>query len=347
MSKKVKKRLLTLLFVIFNVVVVYIIAQRTFVNDSEVTINTIFKLWSKNWIYILAVMLLPVAALLFEGVKYYLMIYHVTGERRFFLSIKTAILGKYYDNITPLGSGGQPFQVYYLYKNGIPAGVAGSLPVSAFSMMQIAFSSIALVVFIFLGHYIESDAIRIAAYIGNVFAIFIPLAVVTFSLMPKVTGKIIYNILILLKKLRIVKNPYGIMQNTLKFLQNFKESLAMLVSSRRLVLYTFILSLLYQSALFSIPYFVVRATGVNVSFIELYALCVFIYCAVAFIPTPGNSGGAEVSFAVVFSMLSGGLLFWGMLLWRFSSYFFVILIGLITVFIDAFVRNNPLIIEDD
>jgi hypothetical protein len=315
---------------------VYFIAKRIFTNHSEIRLSTVFELWKQNWIYLVIVLILPFFALLFEGIKYYLMIYHVIGERRFFLSLRTAILGKYYDNITPLGSGGQPFQVYYLYKNGIPSGIAGSLPVSAFSMMQIAFSFIAIIVFVFFGSYVDSSGLKIAAYIGNVFAIFIPLVVVLFALLPKVTGKIVYNILLFLHKLKMVKNPYGTMQSTLRFLQNFKESLTILVSSRRLVLQTFVLSVLYQSALFSIPYFVVRATGVEANFIELYALCVFIYCAVAFIPTPGNSGGAEVSFALIFTILSGGFLFWGMLLWRFSSYFLVILIGLFTVVIDSF-----------
>lgn len=331
-----KKRILSkLIFIIFNVVVVYLIAKKIFINNSKITVNEILKLWIENWQYLLIVMILPVFALLFEGLKYYLMIYHTTGKKRFFLSLRTAVLGKYYDNITPLGSGGQPFQIYYLYKNGISSGVAGSLPISAFSMMQIAFSSIAVIVFVFFGKFVESDGLRIAAYVGNLFAIFIPLAVVSFSLMPKFTGRVVYKILILLKKVKLVKSPYEKMKRVLAFLENFKKSLGLLVSSKKLVVETFILSLLYQSALFSIPYFVVRATGVNAHFLEMYALCVFIYCAVAFIPTPGNSGGAEVSFALIFTILSGGLLFWGMVLWRFSSYFLVIIIGLVTVFIDA------------
>lgn len=340
MSKKTKRRIGGFLFLLLNVLVVYFIAQKTFTSDSPVHLKDITAIWLDHYQYLIIVLMLPVSALLFEGIKYYVMIYHVTGERKFFLSLRTAIFGKYYDNITPLGSGGQPFQVYYLYKNDIPAGVAGALPLSAFSMMQIAFSFIALIVFIFGGQYIELEGIRIAAYVGSVFAVFIPLSVLAFSLMPKVTAKIIYNVLLLLYKVKIVKSPYEKMKNTLKFLQNFRDNLLLIASSKSVIIQTFILSLLYQSMLFSIPYFVLMATGIEASFIEMYALCVFIYCAVAFIPTPGNSGVAEVSFTLIFTVLCGGLLFWGMLLWRFASYFFVIIIGLVTLFIETFILQK-------
>lgn len=343
MTKKTRQRLLTLSFVIINVVVIGVIANNTFTNDSDIRFSNILSLWLENWPYLIVVLALPIIALIAEGLKYYQMIYFTTGERRLVLGLKTAILGKYYDNITPLGSGGQPAQVYYLYKNGVPSGTAGGITVSAFSMMQIAFTSIALVMFLFFGHHVESSAMRIAAYIGSAFAVFMPFIVIVFSIMPRFTSKLIYRILVVLKRMKVVRQPMEQMKKVMTFLNNFKDNLFTLTKSPRLVIQTFILSLIYQTALFAIPYFVVRASGTSaadVDFIQLYALCVFVYCAVAFIPTPGNSGGAEISFALIFSILQGGYLFWGMILWRFSSYFFVLIIGLITVLTDTLIRNR-------
>jgi uncharacterized protein (TIRG00374 family) len=346
LPKRLRKSLLSIVFIIINIIVVYFIAKETFTSDTEMTFSVIVRLWLKNWPYLLIVIFLPILGLLVEGLKYYLMIYHITGEKHLLLGIKTAVIGKYYDNITPLGSGGQAMQIYYLYKHNIPSGISGALTISSFSMMQIAFSFIALVVFIFFGDFIVSNPIKIAAYIGALFAIFIPLMVVLFSLLPKLTSKIIYRVLHILNKLHIIKEPLKTMQKVLKFFRNFKESFSYLSSSKRLVLITFLLSLIYQSTLFSIPYFVVKASGVEVDFIQLYALCVFVYSAVAFIPTPGNSGASEVSFTLIFTILSGGVLFWGMILWRFSSYFFVIIIGLITILSDTVMKKKKVEFTD-
>ncbi len=332
MSKKARNNLLRLLFILLNVAVVYYIATTTFTSDTtEMRFGEILSQWLIHWPFLIIAILLPLLGLLFEGLKYFLMIYHVTGERRVGLGITTATVGKYYDNVTPLGSGGQAFQIYHMYKHGIPSGMAGSLSIAGFSMMQIAFTFIAILAFIFGGHYVESQPMKIAAYVGSVFAIFIPIVVVVFSLIPKFSGNLIYKFLKFLHRLKLIKEPHKKMQSVLKFFRNFKDSFSVIARSPRLLLVTFIISLLYQSTLFATPYFVVRASGLDVDFLQLYCLTVFVYNAVAFIPTPGNSGGMEISFTVIFSVLSGGVLFWGMILWRFSSYFLVILVGLITV----------------
>ena len=80
-----------------------------------------------------------------ETLKYYVMIRDVTGRKMFSLAYRVAIYGKYYDNITPFGSGGQPFQIYHLQKHGIPIGDAAALPIAGFTCNQIAFVVMALI----------------------------------------------------------------------------------------------------------------------------------------------------------------------------------------------------------
>lgn len=330
-KKKTRNAIFRLLFILLNIGVVWYIATDTFKADTEMRFGDILQQWLVNWPFLIVALVLPLFGLVFEGLKYSLMIHHVTGERNIRLGLSTASVGKYYDNVTPLGSGGQAFQIYHMYKHGIPTGMAGSLSIAGFSMMQIAFTFIAIIVFIFGGHFVESEPMKIAAYVGSVFAIFIPIIVVVFSLTPKFTGNLIYKILKFLHKIKIIKEPHKTMQSVLKFFKNFKQGFSVITSSPRVVLVSFVLSLLYQSTLFATPYFVVRASGMDISFLQLYCLTVFVYNAVAFIPTPGNSGGMEISFTLIFNVLTGGVLFWGMILWRFSSYFLIIVVGLLTV----------------
>lgn len=345
-KKKRGKLILTIIFILFNIGVVVFIARNAFVNDTTTTFSSMFKLWTTHSGYLVMVVLLPLIALFSEGMKYVIMIHHTTGKFRFFLGIKTAMVGKYYDNITPLGSGGQPFQVYYLYRNDVPSEIAGALPVSAFSMMQIAFFTISIFVFIFFGNVISQKGFKIAAYIGSGFSIFIPLVVLFFSLLPKITLKILYRVLLFIKKLGLIKDAESKFQKSREYLFNFKSSLKYIAKSVAVVIPAAILSLVYQIAMFSIPYFAIKSVGADVDYFQVTAMCVFVYNAIAFLPTPGNSGGAEISFTIIFTMLSGGVLFWTMILWRFSGYFFVIFIGLIILLYD-FAFKKALIKRND
>lgn len=340
MKTKSNKRLLNILFVLINVVVIVVIARDAFQTDTTIRFSRMISIWISHLEYALIALTLPFLALIAEGLKYYYMIYFTTKERKFRLAFKTATIGKYYDNITPLGSGGQPAQVYYLYKNDIPSGIAGGITISSFSMMQIAFSFIALIVFIFFGHYVSTPGIKIAAYFGSVFAIFIPFLVIVFSVLPKLTSKIIFIVLKSLQVIKIINDPFLKMKSVISFLQRFKHNLYLISQHTRLLIRIFVLSLIYQIAIFSIPYFVVQASGIDVNYIEIFVLSVFVYNAIAFIPTPGNSGGAEISFTIIFSMLSGGILFWAMLFWRFVSYYLFIFIGLCVMIYDGFMKKR-------
>jgi uncharacterized membrane protein YbhN (UPF0104 family) len=70
-------------------------------------------------------------------------------------------------------------------------------------------------------------------------------------------------------------------------------------------------------------------------------MALFIFAAISFIPTPGNSGAAEFAFATVFKVLSAaGFMFWGMMFWRFSSYYLSLLIGLPIIIYESFKKKK-------
>ena len=56
-----------------------------------------------------------------------LLVKRSSGRSRPFLSFKTNAIGRYYDAITPMSTGGQPFQVFYLKNRGINVAAAISV----------------------------------------------------------------------------------------------------------------------------------------------------------------------------------------------------------------------------
>lgn len=335
-KKKHNKIILSTVFLLINVIIVLFIARYFFKDATTIGINQVLNSWIEHWYFVLFALLSPIIALLAESGKFFLMIGKKLKKHRLNVSVKTAIFGKYYDNVTPLGTGGQPFQIMYLYKYGISGPDSSLLPVTSFVMNQFAFVAIALIAFITGSQFVTIPALRISAYIGSFFMIAMPVVVLFFTLFPVVSRKVSVGVLKILHRFKLVKSVDERIQKIDYFIVRFKTSFKQMSLSKGLMISIFLLSLVYQIAMFSIPFFVILALGINASYIEMFVLCVFIYSAIAYIPTPGNSGGAEFSFAILFEAF--GLLyyevFWSMLFWRFSSYFLIIMIGLVTILID-------------
>lgn len=85
--------------------------------------------------------------------------------------------------------------------------------------------------------------------------------------------------------------------------------------------------------LYSLPFFIGKALNIPLrpeQMIDVIALSSFVTMANSFIPIPGASGGTEVVFTLLFGSLMGSVTGAVMILWRFSTYHIVLLIGGIT-----------------
>jgi 1,2-diacylglycerol 3-alpha-glucosyltransferase len=319
-----------LLFFLINIAIVLYIAYREFGTGGR-AVQSISSLHMRPGYLILAAGCLAVAVLT-EMQKYRAMMVSSEGRDDLRGAFECAVLGKYYDNITPLGAGGQPFQIIYLKKRGMSSGSSAALPIAGFLALQFAFLLIAAVVFVFNGRVIaHAPAIRVSAYVGFLFYLFIPLCVVLFSIRPASFGKVVCGFMKLLSRLHLIRSSDTSAETVFRSLNEYAESLHLIRQQPHLFAKLMIYSLLYQMAILSVPYFVLRAFGTVNHWWAVFSLVVYIYAAITIIPTPGNSGAAEGSFYLVFSSLTGGYLFWAMLIWRLFVYYGWLLLGLIVL----------------
>jgi len=326
--KKNKKTLYSLAFIAINIGIIAYIAIREFGADARGVMSA--PRVQFNGFYLFAAAACFGTALLMESLKYAAMIRAMDGRPDPRGAFECAALGKYYDNITPSGAGGQPFQVIYLKKRGYSTGTSAALPIAGFIMLQLAFVMVALLVFVFNGSVANDvPAIRIAAYIGLAFYLFVPVCIILFSVMPKTLGRMISGVVKLLYRFHIVKDYDKAISGVFRSLTGYCESLQLLSKKSHLLGKTFLYSIIYQVAILSIPFFVLHAFGGTNSWISVFSLVVYIYAAITVIPTPGNSGAAEGSFYAVFSSLTGGYLFWAVLMWRLMCYYSWLLLGVI------------------
>lgn len=335
-----RKKIFVLLFVLLNIATIAVTALIEFAGPDAGKPNNI-NFTGLKMHYLVVAFLVFVGVLLAEAVKYAVMLKATTGKFRFSLAFQVGALGKYYDNVTPFGSGGQPFQVYYLNKRNVPFGTATSLPIAGFLMNQIAFIALMLFGFVINSQrrFVTSSVFIVSAYIGIIFYIVVPLMVVLFTFMPKVSGKILVFFIRLGHKMHLVKHPDETTVKVMHNMEAYRQSLMALSRTKYLLLLVFVFSLLYQVCICSIPFFILKAFGAGTGFVDIFFMCVFTYSAVTFVPTPGNAGAAEGTFYALFKTLNSGYIFWAMIIWRFLSYYMFIITGA-GIYIYNFVKNK-------
>ncbi len=335
-----RKKILILLFVILNIITIGVTALIEFTgSDSGAADNLNFTGLKLH--FLIVAFLVFCAVLLAETIKYAVMLKATTNKFHPGMAFQVAALGKYYDNVTPLGSGGQPFQVHYLNKRNVSFGVASSLPIAGFLMNQFAFMMLMIIGIIIntSRSFVTSPVLLASAYIGMVFYVIVPVMVVLFTVMPKVSGSILRFFIRIGHKLRLVKHPDETTVKVLHNMEAYRQSLAALSKTKGLLIMVFIFSMAYQICMCSIPYFVLKAFGAGNAFIDIFFMCVYTYAAVTYIPTPGNAGAAEGTFYALFKTLKSGNIFWAMLIWRFLSYYMFLVTG-VGIYVYNFVKNK-------
>ena len=319
---KKKKRIWMALFILINIAVIAWAAVSEFAGKPEGSISLRF---TPRALFYLACTAGCLAALLgAESLKYLLMMRSLKERVSFRIAFETAVLGKYYDCITPSGAGGQPFQIWWLHRHGYSDGGASAMTVTGYVTMQAGFILLALGVFV-AWRSVDLEAIRYTAYAGLLLFSLIPFLLVLFSLMPGAVKKLVSAVIRLCGRIRIVKKPEEATEQVMGMLNSYHASLGVISRDKLTSFCLMALSLVYRAALCSMPFFVLKMFGASVSFLPIFASTIYIYASIALVPTPGNAGAAEGAFYLVFSAMGSDGVFWAMLIWRlFCHYSFII-----------------------
>ncbi len=331
-KKSLRRILLIILFVAINAIVITATAVNEFGDKKNAAeLNEVRLSW---WMLVPAVLCFVIGVIA-NMMKYVLMIKRsyppdkkINSKEVRKLAWRVVMLGRYYDNVTPASIGGQPFQIYHMRKHSdLPAGETTSIPICAMITSQIGFLIIALICFAYGGVFRDNPALLVAGWIGLAVYAFWPVMVAGTSLFPKAVSKFLQFGVKILAKIDIVKNREATLKKVEREVNEYSKSVKKILKKRGMFAKIVILSVIYNSAIVAIPFFVLKAFGGDIDFFKCLAMTVAVTAAVYFVPTPGNAGAAEGTFYVVFSALSTGYIFWAMLVWRLISYYSYIIIG--------------------
>lgn len=352
-----QKAFKTILVALFFAVVLGVLcwtAYNDFFSEDKTlpTKEYLYEVFSARWYFIFFAIFSVFLCYLFKGLKLSVVSKKIRGRYNFGVCMSTGLFGLYYNYATPFGMGSQPFEIYYLSKRGFTGGEAASATLSTFILNRIAFVICGAVsIILFFGNVLKIPDVMITAIptvitsiaiLGLFLTATIPLFTVLFSFNPKIGAKLVDFVFFLGKKLKLVKNPAETKAKTLNGLTSNSNCLRQLSKMPALFSIETLLSFAEQFANCSIAYFTLKFFGFKwtngnmlLEWLQVMQLCFILYSAVSFIPTPGNSGAADLSFYLLFDTglgLSaagsyGGLAFPAMLLWRFLSFYSFIIIG--------------------
>lgn len=331
--RKNLKKILSVLFVILSVAIVFWIAfSNTELKDAWKTLGSLNAFW------LAAVFLSWVAFVFFDAVA----TWQCFRRQGFSIRLRTVmginLIGLFYSNITPGASGGQPMQVNSLRKAGIPLAHGTSAITMRLIANQFMISVLSLVFFLLNRAYVYEQLegaiwfVRIGWLINFSVVPLVLLAAFRKDWVQALAGWLIR----LLAKMRLIKDPGKVHQRATDVLDTYHTAVLDLLRSPAQILLQCFFSALSFLALTGAVVFVYRAFDLSgVPWYRIQTLSMLLFVSASYTPLPGAGGAQEGGFLFYFrNIFTGGTVGLALLTWRFFTYYMSLFIGVISLLLE-------------
>ena len=254
------------------------------------------------------------------------------------------IIGLYYSNITPGASGGQPMQVNYMRKAGIPVGNGTTAVTIRLIANQFMVSLLSLLFLVFNRAFVYEQLaggiwfVRIGWLIN--FAV-VPLVLLA-AFRPKWIRKLAGGLIGLLTRIRLVKDRDAAEEKVNGVLDTYYTAIHGLLRSPAQILIQCLFSALTMLALTGSVVFVYYAFGLSgTPWYRVLTLSLLLFVSASYTPLPGASGAQEGGFLYYFrNVFTGGTVGLALLTWRFFTYYIALFVGAITLLLEGLTHRK-------
>lgn len=255
------------------------------------------------------------------------------------------LIGQFLNGITPFSTGGQPFQVYLLKKDGHRISDSTSAMVKdsiAYQVALLIMGIFSIILNLVLKTIPVNSRLTPLIIIGFIINIMVLLFLFMIIRMRKTTLSLINKLLFILNKIR-KKNTDQLKKRIEKGLDNFYNCYAELRKNKKQFIITVLTNVINLTLLYMIPYIIFKSLNTNTfDIMRSIMLASFVMLMGNFVPIPGATGGIEYGFIKFFGVFNTNIsvISGAMLLWRFVTYFFGMLIGFIMLIIKEGTYKN-------
>ena len=255
------------------------------------------------------------------------------------------LIGQFLNGITPFSTGGQPFQVYLLKKDGHRISDSTSAMVKdsiAYQVALLIMGIFSITLNLVLKTIPVNSSLTPLIIIGFLINIMVLLFLFMIIRMRKTTLSLINKLLLILNKIR-KKNTDQLKKRIEKGLDNFYNCYAELRKNKKQFIITVLTNVINLTLLYMIPYIIFKSLNTNTfDIMRSIMLTSFVMLMGNFVPIPGATGGIEYGFIKFFGIFNTNIsvISGAMLLWRFVTYFFGMLMGFIMLIIKEGTYKN-------
>ena len=255
-------------------------------------------------------------------------------------ALKYTFIGFFFSAITPAASGGQPMEIYYMRKDGIP--VANSTLSLLIQLCGFQISTISLgIVCAISNPYLLKGGFTFLFIIG-VLLNFSALTLLLIGIFSKKLTKKLVNFFVKILEFFKIKNIDSRKEKINSALETYNES-SIYIKTHRIEFIKSIVRVFIQIILYySIPFFVYKSFGLNdYNILRLISLQAVLYCTTSGIPLPGAIGISEGVFLGIYGIAFGTeFLNSGMILFRGITFYLFVIISLVVVMINIIRSKN-------
>lgn len=327
---KLNNKINILILIVITILVLFFSLKDDF-NSVVEQILTINQLW------LLVCIFLILAYFFLRSIDFLKLIQRAEPSYTFKKALKLMITTQFFNAVTPFATGGQPFQVYMLKKDGVKIPEGTIIIVQNFILYQIALvflGTVAVIANYFCHFYKEIDILKDVVTIGFIinFLVIIGLFVISFA---KGFNKKVVNFSIkILSRMKLIKNPEEKKKEWDAYINRFHKGAKVLIEDKKYFISAVMRNILALMCLYIVPLAIVYGMGdyTSINGIETIITSAYVMLIGSFVPIPGGTGGLEYGYIAFFgNFLKGSTLKASMLIWRFFTYYFGMFAGAITL----------------
>ena len=323
MKNKVKNIILVFLIMIL---VLYLLLKD---NYNEIMANIL----SANKVYLIISVVLVIIYYLLKTLGMYLITKEYKRDFKFKEMFKEVLITQFFNGITPFSTGGQPYQIYMLKKNGIKISNASAITIQDFIMYQLALIIIGFLAIVtnLIFNLIEMNStIYFLIVLGFAINILVGLILLFISFSKKFNDAVGKLIIKILSKTRLIKNKQEILNKWEVKLEEFNNSSMLFKNNKMLLLKCFLANFFALFIFYLIPYVIFKSQNntLDLNIVSSVLASASILIIGNFVPIPGASGGIEYAFLIIFGKLvEGSIINSTLIVWRTVTYYLGIILG--------------------
>ena len=325
MISSMKKKIINYLILVLAIILVLYFTLKDNFNDIIYELKTV-----NIGIYLVAVLIFFIS-LIFKSLS----LCNLSNEYKKYSAFKTynlTLISLFLNGITPFQTGGQPFQIYLMKKDGFRISDATNAMISDCIVYQIALiliGFISLIANLFLGYFSMDRYLSIFVILGFILNVLVLVFLIVVTSAKKTGYKVVKKIINFLFNLKFMKRFENKKEDLIKSLEHFYFTGKKRKKSKNSIIFGIILNMIYLTLLYIVPIFIFESLkNVDITFMQAFTASSFVMILGNIIPIPGATGGIEYSFMQFFGkFVKGALLSSGMLLWRFTTYLLGLIVG--------------------